>query len=157
LGSSALTELDQQAPLWANTKRPPRRARGKKRRFDDCHPCYSYSDENDDDDEEPVSCKQERSSETMEPMHPKFVKFGSAHRLSTHITNLHLAFNTASFHQSDCRPYKRSAPRDKNMTSSAQSATFKVRLFTPLHGNFVSELTPQSRHTSPLRPAQTKH
>jgi len=126
LGSGPPTEPHQQAPLWASTKRPPRPARGNKRRFGDCHPCYSYSDENDDDDEELIPCKQERFSEITETLQAKFAQSGSSCHPSTHVTNLRPARNTTSFHQSDSHSSKHQAPYDNNMGRPAQKVPFKV-------------------------------
>lgn len=127
-GSTPLAEQDQYASLWANTKRPPRPARGSKRRFNGCPPGYSYVDEydDDDDDEEIVVCKQERSSETMETIRAKLARLGSAYHLRTHNTAIHPALGAGGLLEPDGHPRKRPAPDSHNMTSCGQVAAFKV-------------------------------
>lgn len=119
---------DQHANLWANTKRPPRPARGSKRRFNGCPPGYSYVDgyDDDDDDEEVIVCKQERSSETMETIRAKLARLGSAYHLRTPDTHIRPALDVDELLGPGNRPRKRPAPDSRNLTSCGQAATFKV-------------------------------
>ena len=127
-GSTPLAEQDQHASLWANTKRPPRPARGSKRRFNGCPPGYSYVDgyDDDDDDEEVIVCKQERSSETMETIRAKLARLGSAYHLRTPDTHIRPALDVDELLGPGNRPRKRPAPDSRNLTSCGQAATFKV-------------------------------
>lgn len=118
-------EHDQQASLWANNKRPPRPARGSKRRSSGCVPCYNCIDEYDDD-KEPVFFKRERSSETMRTVQAKLAESGSAYHLRTHNTDTYSALDAGGLFGPDCRPRKRCAPDDRNTTSYGHMAAFKV-------------------------------
>jgi hypothetical protein len=126
LGTSPLAEHDQRASLWANTKRPPRPARGTKRTFDGCTPGYSYIDDYEDDDEEPVFFKQERPSETVETLQAKSAKTSSTYHLRTHNKDIQPAYDAGGCDDSISPPRKRPAPDNHHMTSCGQRAAFKV-------------------------------
>jgi hypothetical protein len=126
LGSSSLAEHDQWASLWANTKKPPRPARGTKRGINGCPPGYSYIDEYEDDDEEPVFFKQERSSETMETLQAKSATTSSTYHPRTHDKDIQPAYDAGMCDESDSPPRKRPAPDKHHATSYDQRVAFKV-------------------------------
>jgi len=144
-GSSPMAEQDQHASLWTNTKRPPRPARGSKRRSNGYQPCYSYLDEYDDDDEELVFIKEERSSDTTDTT--KLAGAGSAYHLRTHNTNISPASNTKEFHEFDGRSRKRPAPDSYHATSCGQRAALRVCFIFSLYCSTSVSLTPKSHHT----------
>lgn len=144
-GSSPMAEQDQHANLWANTKRAPRPARGSKRRSNGYQSCYSYLDEYDDDDEELVFIKEERSSDTAETT--KLAGAGSAYHLRTHNTDISPAYNASGFHEFDGRSRKRPAADSHHVTSSQQRATSRACLIFSPHCSTSVSLTQNSHHT----------
>lgn len=146
-GSSPLAEQDQHANLWANTKRSPRPARGCKRRFNGCPPGYSYVDEYEDDDEEPVFFKQERASETMDTAQKKVARVDSAYHPGTHVTDGCLSLNAGGSHKSGGPPRKRPSPDHRHMISCEQGAASKVCSICWLQCSALVVLTQKSCHT----------
>ena len=146
-GSSPLAEQDQHANLWANTKRSPRPARGSKRRFNGCPPGYSYVDEYDDDDEEPVFFKQERTSETMDTAQAELASVNSPYHLGTHVTDRCPSLNAGGSHESGGPPRKRPASDHRHMISCEQRATSKVCSIYWLRRSALVSLTQKSCHT----------
>jgi hypothetical protein len=145
-GSYLSTDQDQQASLWANTKRPPRPARGCKKRSNGCPPGYSYIDDYEDDDEELVFFKQEHSSETMETAQTKPTSAGSAYYLRTHVTDRHPGFNAGGFYESGGPPRKRPAPDNYYTANCAQKTALQVCSIFTLNLSTPVSLTQKSCH-----------
>lgn len=144
-GSSPLAEQDQHASLWVNTKGPPGPARGSKKRSNGCQACYSYVDDYDDDDEELVFIKQERSNDTTETT--KLAGVGSAYHLRTHNKDISPAHNASEFHGFYGHSRKRSAPDGHHVGSCEQRAAFRVCFILSLHCSTSVSLTQNSHHT----------
>jgi hypothetical protein len=150
LGSSPLTEHDQRASLWANTNSPPKPARGSKRAFDGCPPGFSCIDDYDDDDEELVFFKQERSSESMETAQARLASTSPAYHLRTHNTNRHPGLDAGRLLESHGTPRKLLASDDHHITSCGQKAAFKVCSLSSWHCSAQVSLTNKSRRARRL-------